>query len=117
MHRTDVIKGAARETAVAIETSTLGLHTLEQYAPLIGAAATERIFRKAEALRTLHVVHISSTFYGGGVTEVLMLAIFVEARVKERLGSRSFRSEQEASPRFSNSRRDALDLSNTTHLL
>jgi trehalose synthase len=66
MHRTDAIQSAAPDTAVAIETSTLGLHTFEQYAPLIGAAASERIFSKAEALRTLHVVHISSTFYGAG---------------------------------------------------
>jgi trehalose synthase len=54
-----------------IERSTLGLHTLEQYEPLIGAAATDRILAKAELLRSLHVAHISSTFYGGGVTEIL----------------------------------------------
>jgi trehalose synthase len=53
------------------ETGTLGLHSLDSYAPLIGAAAIERILSKAERLRTLHVVHISSTFYGGGVTEIL----------------------------------------------
>src|SRR5215217_9780625 len=53
------------------ETGTLGLHSLDNYAPLIGAAAIERILKKAERLRTLHAVHISSTFYGGGVTEIL----------------------------------------------
>jgi trehalose synthase len=53
------------------ETGTLGLHSLDSYAPLIGAAAIERILTKAERLRTLHAVHISSTFYGGGVTEIL----------------------------------------------
>ena len=51
--------------------STLGLHTLEQYEPLIGAAATDRINRKAESVCTQHVVHVSSTFYGGGVAELL----------------------------------------------
>src|SRR5262245_29983988 len=51
--------------------ATLGLHSLEQYAPLIGASAAERILRKAERLRAQHVVHVSSTFYGGGVTEML----------------------------------------------
>jgi trehalose synthase len=51
--------------------ATLGLHTVEQYEPLIGAEATDRILRKAEWLRSLHVVHVSSTFYGGGVTEML----------------------------------------------
>jgi len=53
------------------EIGTLGLHALEDYAPLIGAAAVDRILRKAERIRTLHAVHISSTFYGGGVTEIL----------------------------------------------
>jgi len=53
------------------ETGTLGLHALDDYAPLIGAASVDRILRKAERVRTLHLVHISSTFYGGGVTEIL----------------------------------------------
>jgi trehalose synthase len=57
--------------ATDMDRSTLGLHSLEQYEPLIGAAATERIFRKAAGMRTQHVVHVSSTFYGGGVTEIL----------------------------------------------
>src|SRR5215203_3682476 len=55
----------------ALEKATLGLHPLEQYAPLIGAAAVERIARKADHARDLYVVHVSSTFYGGGVTEIL----------------------------------------------
>jgi trehalose synthase len=54
-----------------IERSTLGLHSLEQYEPLIGSDATDRILRKANRVRGAHVVHISSTFYGGGVTEIL----------------------------------------------
>ena len=51
--------------------ATLGLRSVEQYEPLIGSEATDRILRKAERLRALHVVHVSSTFYGGGVTEML----------------------------------------------
>jgi trehalose synthase len=31
----------------------------------------ERILRKTQRVRDLHVVHVSSTFYGGGVTEIL----------------------------------------------
>jgi trehalose synthase len=54
-----------------IEKATLGLHPLEQYEPLIGAAAVERIARKADYARDAHVIHVSSTFYGGGVTEIL----------------------------------------------
>ena len=44
---------------------------LEDYAPLIGAEAFDRITRKAHRLRGLRVVNISSTFYGGGVAEML----------------------------------------------
>jgi len=59
------------EISAAIATSALGLNSLEDYEPLIGAAATQRILEKARRLRTLHAVYISSTFYGGGVTEIL----------------------------------------------
>jgi trehalose synthase len=55
----------------AVQRSTLGLHSLEQYEPLIGAAMVERISAKADRVRTMRVAHISSTFYGGGVTELL----------------------------------------------
>jgi trehalose synthase len=55
----------------AIQRSTLGLHSLEHYEPLIGSATAERIAAKAERVRTMRVAHISSTFYGGGVTELL----------------------------------------------
>jgi trehalose synthase len=54
-----------------LERSTLGLRDLKQYEPLIGAEATDRILRKVDRVRTQHVVHVSSTFYGGGVTEIL----------------------------------------------
>jgi len=55
----------------AVQRSTLGLHTLEQYEPLIGTATLERIAAKADRVRTMRVAHLSSTFYGGGVTELL----------------------------------------------
>jgi trehalose synthase len=54
-----------------IDQSTLGLHSLESYEPLAGTAAIERIFKKSERLRSSHIIHISSTFYGGGVAEIL----------------------------------------------
>jgi trehalose synthase len=47
------------------------LVTVDDYEPLIGTEAVERIGRKAEALRDLHVVNINSTHYGGGVAEIL----------------------------------------------
>lgn len=45
--------------------------SIEQYEPLIGSAAVERLERKARRLAGLHVVNVSSTFYGGGVAELL----------------------------------------------
>ena len=45
--------------------------TLDDYRPLIGASAVERINEKAAALGDIHVAHISSTYYGGGVAEIL----------------------------------------------
>ena len=55
----------------AVEKATLGLHPLEQYEPLIGAATANRIFKKADRVRDAHVIHVNSTFYGGGVSEIL----------------------------------------------
>ncbi len=45
--------------------------TVEDYAPLIGDAMVERLLDKARRLSDLHVVNINSTFYGGGVAEIL----------------------------------------------
>jgi trehalose synthase len=47
------------------------LTQLEDYEPLIGPQATARIRGKAERLRDLHVVHVNSTYYGGGVAALL----------------------------------------------
>ena len=47
------------------------LCTVEDFEALIGAEAVERILKKAERLRDLHVVNINSTYYGGGVAELL----------------------------------------------
>ena len=44
---------------------------LEAYAELIGDEVLARIMRKARRLAGLRVVNISSTFYGGGVAEIL----------------------------------------------
>jgi len=47
------------------------LTALEDYEPLVGAETVERLLQKAARLYDLHVVHISSTYYGGGVAELL----------------------------------------------
>src|SRR3954470_895968 len=55
----------------AVQRSTLGLHSLDQYEPLIGPAAAERIAGKADRVRYMRFAHLSSTFYCGVVTELL----------------------------------------------
>lgn len=47
------------------------LPTLEQYEKLIGSRTVDRIMSKVERLRDLHIVNVSSTYYGGGVAEIL----------------------------------------------
>jgi trehalose synthase len=54
-----------------VETPTLGLHSIEEYRPLVGDETVDRILAKASALQDLHIVNISSTQYGGGVAEIL----------------------------------------------
>ena len=44
---------------------------LEDYEKFAGAETIERIQKKAEPLNGLHVVNINSTYYGGGVAELL----------------------------------------------
>ncbi len=47
------------------------LVSVEDYERFAGAETVDRILRKADRLRDLHVVHINSTYYGGGVAELL----------------------------------------------
>jgi trehalose synthase len=54
-----------------LATPSLGLHSIEEYRPLVGAETVDRILAKAAGLRDLRIVHISSTQYGGGVAEIL----------------------------------------------
>ncbi len=46
---------------------------IEDYEPVVGAEAIERILKKAKTLRHLHVTNVNSTYYGGGVAELLTL--------------------------------------------
>ena len=53
------------------EGSEYKLASIEDYEALIGAEAVERIGRKVQRVRDLHVVNVNSTYYGGGVAEIL----------------------------------------------
>ncbi len=54
-----------------LKPSEFKLPSVEDYELLIGAEAVERILKKAERLHDMHVVNINSTYYGGGVAELL----------------------------------------------
>ncbi|MEW6216056.1 MAG: glycosyltransferase, partial [Candidatus Bipolaricaulota bacterium] len=47
------------------------LLALDDYRPLVGESVVDRIRDKARPLRGLHVTHINSTYYGGGVATLL----------------------------------------------
>ncbi len=70
--------------------------TISDYAPLIGEEAAERIAQKAYRLRGISVVHVSSTFYGGGVAEMLSSLTLLE----RSLGLRSDWRLIQGSPEF-----------------
>lgn len=44
---------------------------IQDYAPIVGEQTVERILAKAETLKGLHVINFNSTYYGGGVAELL----------------------------------------------
>lgn len=47
------------------------LMTLDDYEPFVGKDTIERIRTKAENLKDFHIANVSSTYYGGGVAELL----------------------------------------------
>ena len=54
-----------------LEPTDFKLASVEDYELLIGAEAVDRVLKKVERLRDVHVVNINSTYYGGGVAELL----------------------------------------------
>ncbi len=44
---------------------------IEDYEQYVGSETVERILKKAKYLRDAHIVHVSATYYGGGVAELL----------------------------------------------
>jgi len=56
---------------MADKSEKLEIVELQDYEPLVGSETVERIQSKAEKLKDLHVVHVNSTYYGGGVAELL----------------------------------------------
>lgn len=54
-----------------------GIVQVEDYEQFVGAEMVARVREKAERLRDLHVVHVNSTYYGGGVAELLSSLILL----------------------------------------
>lgn len=48
------------------------IYGVEDYEPYIGKEAVDRILKKASAFSGKHVGHVNSTYYGGGVAEILL---------------------------------------------
>ena len=44
---------------------------LKDYEPLVGTETVQRIRSKARRIQDLHVVNVNSTYYGGGVSQIL----------------------------------------------
>ncbi|RMD69276.1 MAG: glycosyl transferase family 1, partial [Gammaproteobacteria bacterium] len=55
--------------------------SIEDYIPLVGEKTVERIILKAKRLRDLKLLNINSTFYGGGVAEMLSSLTLLERSV------------------------------------
>ncbi len=71
-----------------IDAPTFQLTSVEDYEALIGAETVERILKKAAKLRDLHVVNVNSTYYGGGVAEILSSLILLMNTAGIRAGWR-----------------------------
>lgn len=56
--------------------------TLDDYRSIVGDETIDRIKAKGEALRGMRVVHMNSTFYAGGVVEIIVSLM----RMKNELG-------------------------------
>ncbi|MCW5702530.1 MAG: glycosyltransferase [Bradyrhizobium sp.] len=63
--------GARRNQQRADVMQGQSLTTVADYERLVGGKTVERILDKARRLGDLHVVNVSSTYYGGGVAEIL----------------------------------------------
>lgn len=65
------MNGPGTEAGSLSGTPRFHVTAVGDYEPLIGGEAVERILKKAERLRDLHIVNVNSTYYGGGVAELL----------------------------------------------
>lgn len=53
------------------DTEAMSVPSVEDYEPLIGAEAVDRLLGKVRRLGDMHLLNVNSTYYGGGVAEIL----------------------------------------------
>src|SRR5262249_41845235 len=87
--RTPAREGRPRWEARAPMPRQPRLRQVEDYEPFVGAETVDRIRRKAEPLRGFHVAHVNSTYYGGGVAELLSSLTLLMSSVGLRTGWRA----------------------------
>jgi trehalose synthase len=61
---------------------------IEDYEQFVGAETIERIMKKAKSLQHLHVANVNSTYYGGGVAELLTSLTLLMNSVGIKMGWR-----------------------------
>jgi len=66
-----------------------GLVEIEDYERLIGAETVARIKAKAKRLQDLRIVNVNSTYYGGGVSQLLSSTTLLMNRLGLRVGWRT----------------------------
>jgi len=62
---------------------------IEDYEQYIGAEAVERILKKAKPIQNRHIAHVNSTYYGGGVAEILGSMVLLLNRLGIKTGWRT----------------------------
>ncbi len=63
--------------------------SIDDYEKIVGSETIERIRKKAAHLHDTHVVNVNSTYYGGGVAEILMSLTLLMNSLGVRTGWRT----------------------------
>lgn len=64
---------------------------LDDYKQYVGKEAIDRIRHKASDLQGMHIVHVNSTYYGGGVAELLGSLVVLMINVALKRAGVSFK--------------------------
>jgi trehalose synthase len=62
---------------------------VEDYAKFVGGSTIDRLKKKAKALEGLHITNVNSTYYGGGVAEILSSMTILMNSLKLKTGWRT----------------------------